>query len=159
MDTYIGRVSTRRGARRHLALHGLAYCGAGTGRIITAELLTPELARTATTAGDTCRRCAAALDDRVRHLVTQAMNRRNNQAAVDAYSDLVDALTTPEQRAANERLIADMRNRIHATRPQRELSPWGALRASWQEAAIRDRVARQTKTVDHAADQPALFAA
>lgn len=36
MRVTLGRVTTREDARQHLNIHGLAYCGAGTGRTIKA---------------------------------------------------------------------------------------------------------------------------
>ncbi|WP_018807317.1 hypothetical protein [Salinispora arenicola] len=141
MQVMTGRVSTRKGARHHLALHGLAYCGAGTGRVIDAQPLTPTQAHALT--GQVCRRCAAALDRRVRELVHEAMYR-SNQNATDAYTTLSEALDSPAERDRQEALVQDMRSRILARRPHRPLSGWGALRAGWQAAADRDRAARHT---------------
>jgi hypothetical protein len=70
MHTQVGIVSTRKGARVHVAINGRAYCGAGNGRIIGHSRNI-----NAHDHGKLCRRCARAYEPRL-ILDMDAKNRR-----------------------------------------------------------------------------------
>jgi len=65
--TQLGQTTTRRGAKLHLAVSGLAACGAGSGRIIAATTIP---AHKITALGSLCRTCQRIL--RLRYTAAEA---------------------------------------------------------------------------------------
>lgn len=102
----VGAVSARPGARLHLNLHGLASCGAGSGRVRGAVSPVDQV-----DTGRLCRRCYRRLGDLLAE-VRQDVARlrytgvRARLAAIDA---LMDALHTPAQIARLTELTASLR--------------------------------------------------
>lgn len=138
-----GYVTTRDGARNHLAVTGLAWCGAGSGRIIgdTTDL-TPAIA------ADLCRRCRRRAEILATAELHEAQRRRGITAQVRAVllNLILDALELPATRAAVEVLAVDVRAaaraRLAARRTARPLSGLGAFAAGLREADDADRAAR-----------------
>ena len=96
MYTQVGTVTTRRHARVHLAIHGRAYCGAGSGRI-----LGPSRSIAASDRNHLCRRCAHAFADRLRmdyNLVSRRRDRGSRilASALEVMIDQVDPLRVDE---------------------------------------------------------------
>lgn len=133
MHALVGTVTTRKGARLHLAVHGLAYCGAGTGRI-----LGPARELTAGDAAVVCRRCSRRLAAIVAQEIEVAARRRDAGAArrLARLDRIADLLRTPEQAAADAAMAAGIRRVL--TMP------------TMPPAVLK---------VPAPADQPALFAA
>lgn len=132
----VGRVTTRKGARLHLALNGLASCGAGSGRITgQVQPLTVELA------ARLCRRCAHL----VRRLVAERVaveDRRRDRGAparLAAAQDLDDALRPAAEVAAQVAVLAELRARmaVFLADPQPEPLTWEQQQAhrAWLLAA------------------------
>jgi len=102
----IGQVSTRKGAKPHADIHGRAYCGAGSGRIIatTSRPLTED------TAPLVCLRCRRHL-----HQTAELQLMDEQYAPANRYSEfrvqrairLVDALESAAQRAARDKARAE----------------------------------------------------
>lgn len=107
MYTKVGHVTTRRNARLHLAVNGLAYCGAGNGRI-----LGPSRDVAATDRGHLCRRCGKALAQRLR-MDRNLVSRRTDRAGrtlTDALGDMIDQ-TDPLTRA-DVAALAELASRL-----------------------------------------------
>ncbi|MCZ7478851.1 hypothetical protein [Micromonospora sp. WMMC273] len=105
-------VTTRRNARLHLAVHGRAWCGAGSGRI-----LGPVRQLNPATAEQVCRRCSPRLTALVVEEIAEAYRRRRTSWAI-ALNVIADRLRTPAQAAAEEAMLAEMRARLFAPAPQ-----------------------------------------
>jgi hypothetical protein len=86
MYTLVGQVTNRRGARLHLAIHGWAYCGSGSGRILKARDVRPS------DRGHLCRRCASVLAIRLRLDYSLICRRRDqgSRTLADVIADMID---------------------------------------------------------------------
>lgn len=141
----LGYVSSRTGARPHLAVNGRAHCGAGSGRITGPTIeLTRALVRTGL-----CGRCIRRIEALTTEALHDAMRRTDfaSMRRVQVLNDILDLMETPATRAAvaalAEHTIAANRARVAAERPTHALSGFGALAAAHRDAAARDRQARQ----------------
>lgn len=98
----VGQVT--RNGKTHLNLHGLAACGAGTGRIIAATIheITPA------DTGHVCRRCAAKIQTRIVNeaWLTSRRTDRGSVAARNRLLDMADALRTPAEIEREARMIS-----------------------------------------------------
>ena len=136
-----GYVTSRDGARPHLAVNRLAYCGAGSGRIAGDRTdLTPEIA------ADLCRRCRRRVEVLATAELHEAQRRRGVSAKIRAsvLNRILDALELPGTRAAVADLAVTLRAaaraRIAERRAVRPLSGFGAMAAGMRAAAERERV-------------------
>lgn len=104
----VGHVSTRKGARLHLATDGAAPCGSGTRTIRDARIMV---------SGDVpmiCKRCQVA----IRNLASQAADRMERQSgarwstamreAIDAARDAADRLITAREAQWREDMVASL---------------------------------------------------
>lgn len=104
----VGRVSTRRGARLHLATSGVAPCGSGSGIIRESRVMTN---------GDVpmiCKHCQVAIRD----LAYQAADRMERQTgarwsaamrtAIDAARDAADRLITAREERWREDMVSSL---------------------------------------------------
>jgi len=104
----VGHVSTRKGARLHLATDGAAPCGSGTRTIRDARIMV---------SGDVpliCKRCQVA----IRTLASQAADRMERQSgarwnaamrtAIDAARDAADRLITKREAQWREDMVASL---------------------------------------------------
>lgn len=112
----VGKVSRRTGARYHLALHGLAYCGAGTGRTIGAGVDI-----TADHAPLICLRCAAAIR---RHLDDAQQTAAMSPATADRIADARWALRTPAEIAEADAAAAVILVRLTLPEPAASVVPF-----------------------------------
>lgn len=133
----VGYVTTTPGARPHLALNGLAHCGAGTGRIIG-----DTTALTAAIAERACKRCRRRMELLATDELHEAQRRRETGRAERA-NRILEALETPGHRVEVNVLAAAVAARITAVRPIRQaLSGFGAMAAAHREAMARDAAER-----------------
>jgi hypothetical protein len=141
----VGKVSTRKGAKLHLALHGLASCGSGTGRILghARDLITNALPAL-------CRRCVRRIKALVADAIAAVMRRRDS-TRLSQLNKVADALATPAERAAEQRILASVAAGLKAGVDGRRARSLAEIREFHLAAVERDRAAR--------AGQPALFAA
>jgi hypothetical protein len=137
MIVLVGRVSTRKNARTHLAVNGLAYCGAGTGRI-----LGPSRTLVADAVAALCGRCVHAIRARVQEAIHAVMRRRDS-AALRLLNKVADALRTPAQVKAEEKTLAEIATAIKTTPSGRRPRSLSELRMLHLGAIERDRAARQ----------------
>lgn len=103
MDTVnVGKVSTRKGARYHLDIHGWAYCGAGRGR--TAAATRSRFDGVDVEPVQICRRCLKQL---MKALTAAAVSG-------DAYAESGLFWMTPDDPADDARKLAEMAEHIRA---------------------------------------------
>lgn len=103
----IGRITTGRRARIHLAIDGRTGCGARNRATITHECARPDLAGTKAL----CRRCfTPARVGTAQQTLTTATGEKAARNRM-LLADVVQAVKTPQQRAAE----ADLADRIRAT--------------------------------------------
>jgi hypothetical protein len=133
----VGRVSTRKNARTHLALGNLAHCGAGTGRISG-----PSRTLVADAVGTLCGRCVHAIRRHVQEAIHAVMRRRDT-AALRLLNKIADALRTPAEVKAEEKTLAEIATAIKTTPSGRRPSSLSELRMLHLGAIERDRAARQ----------------
>jgi hypothetical protein len=145
----LGYVSSRPGARPHLAINGRAHCGAGSGRITGKTVaLTRDLAK-----AGICLRCIRRVEALTTDALHDAMRRTDfaSMRRVQVLNDILDLMESPATRAAVNALaahtVAANRARVAAERPAHALSGFGALAAAHRAAAARDRQARQLTLV------------
>lgn len=130
----VGRVSTRKNARLHLNINGLAYCGAGNGRIngqprdLIADAVTT-----------LCGRCVHQIRQRVQDAIHQVMRRRDT-AVLRLLNKIADALRTPAEVKAEEKTLAEIATAIKTTPSGRRARTFAELRMLHLGAIERDRV-------------------
>jgi hypothetical protein len=133
----VGRVTNRKNARTHLAVNGLAHCGAGTGRILgPSRNLVTDAVKTL------CGRCVHVIRARVQEAIHVVMRRRDT-AALRLLNRIADALRTPAQVKAEEKTLAEIATAIKTTPSGRRPSSLSELRMLHLGAIERDRAARQ----------------
>lgn len=132
----VGNVSTRKNSRLHYAIHGRAYCGAGTGTI-----LGPARTLVADATKILCRRCFKAVKDAVQEAIHEVMRRRN-MSALRVLNRLADALRTPAEIRAEERTLAEIAAAIRTGPNGRRARTFAELRMAHTAAVQRDIEAR-----------------
>jgi hypothetical protein len=132
----VGRVSTRKNARTHLALGNLAHCGAGTGRISG-----PSRTLAADAVATLCGRCVHAIRARVQEAIHAVMRRRDT-AALRLLNKIADALRTPAEVKAEEKTLAEIETAIKTTPSGRRPRTFADLRLMHIQAIERDKAER-----------------
>ncbi len=134
VDVQVGYVTTRKNRRLHLALHGLAACGAGSGRI-----LGPAFPLTPGHTGTLCRRCLHRTRALVHDTIGTYLNRPEPwaRARVHRLSDVLYNLETPEQAAAAAQAMAVIAARLSTPQWSGHVDQWAAR----HRASIENRIA------------------
>ncbi|MDQ7909207.1 hypothetical protein RB614_32265 [Phytohabitans sp. ZYX-F-186] len=135
-NVMVGQVSTRKGAKLHLSLNGLAHCGSGNGRIIG-----PARELTADNTPALCLRCAHRVKAVVQEDIHEVMRRRD-QVGLRRLNKLADALLTPAEVKAEEKTIREIEAGLKATAEGRRPRTFAEIRAAHLAAVQRDRMAR-----------------
>lgn len=120
MNITVGRVSNRNGVKVHLNFHGLAFCGAGSGRIIskTVRPLRPQ--------HNLCKTCAA----KVRILLDEFLAKAATGLNARQYAvKLRETFRSAAEVTAESAMLRDMADRL-AKRwaPEQELT-WAEQKA------------------------------
>lgn len=129
----IGNVSTRKNSKLHLALNGLAHCGAGTGKILgPARQLLPDTVKLV------CRRCWQRIRAAVQEAIHEVMRRRDS-AALRILNRVADAMLSPAEARAEENTLAEIKTAIRTTPSGRSPRSFSELRMLHLRAIERDR--------------------
>lgn len=129
----IGRVSTRKNGRLHLALNGLAHCGAGTGRI-----LGPAREITAKMLAIVCRRCWRRLKELVSEAIHEVMRRRD-RIRLAILNAVADAMRSPAEIANERRMLTDIAAGLKANSLGVKPTSLAEMRSAHLAALQRDR--------------------